>query len=251
MRADDRWSAGAHGRRRITHLAVTASGGALYIASETVLKDDLAPLQCSVCSVPGFDEAVRNALVWNRTDAASTISNVTGFVLAPTFGLGAIAVASSMRGWDTGHWIDDTLPILEASIAASLINQTVKFAVGRQRPFVHFADPARPADVDDNLSFFSGHTTLAFAITTSAGMVAHARNYSIEPVVWAGGYALAATTGYLRIAADKHYASDVVVGAIVGTGVGLATPLLLHGHLGNERVSVVPLGNSVRIVGQF
>lgn len=82
-------------------------------------------------------------------------------------------------------------------------------------------------------------------------MVSRARNYSIEPVVWAGGYAIAATTGYLRIAADKHYLSDVVAGAIVGTGVGLAIPLLLHRHLGSKRVSIVPAGNGVRIVGQF
>lgn len=230
---------------------MTALGGALYLSSETFLKDNLAPLQCRVCSGPAFDNTVRSALVWNRTGTASTLSNLTGFVSAPAFGLGAIAVANYMRGSDTARWIDDAVPIVEASVLAGLLNQTVKFAVGRQRPFVRVADPMRPAELDDNVSFFSGHATLAFAIATSAGMVAHARSYSIEPIVWAGGYALAATTGYLRIAADKHYLSDVVVGAIVGTGVGLATPLWLHRNLGADNVAVVPSANGLRIVGQF
>jgi membrane-associated phospholipid phosphatase len=36
-----------------------------------------------------------------------------------------------------------------------------------------------------------------------------------------------AATGYLRIAADRHYATDVLAGAAVGTGVGLGWPLLV------------------------
>jgi hypothetical protein len=47
---------------------------------------------------------------------------------------------------------------------------------------------------------------------------------------------LAAATGYLRIAADSHYFSDVLVGAAVGTAVGLLVPHLLH----KERVPLPP-----------
>ena len=39
---------------------------------------------------------------------------------------------------------------------------------------------------------------------------------------------LALFTGYLRIAADKHYASDVAVGALMGGLFGAGVPLLLH-----------------------
>ena len=34
--------------------------------------------------------------------------------------------------------------------------------------------------------------------------------------------------GYLRIAADKHYLSDVTVGAVLGTLIGAGIPLLFH-----------------------
>jgi membrane-associated phospholipid phosphatase len=39
---------------------------------------------------------------------------------------------------------------------------------------------------------------------------------------------MAALTGYLRIAADKHYFTDVLVGAIVGSAIGVAVPYFAH-----------------------
>jgi membrane-associated phospholipid phosphatase len=39
---------------------------------------------------------------------------------------------------------------------------------------------------------------------------------------------VATATALLRIVADKHYLSDVVVGAAVGTASGLLLPLVLH-----------------------
>src|SRR6059058_3168029 len=73
----------------------------------------------------------------------------------------------------------------------------------------------------DNLSFFSGHATLAFALATSAGTVASMRHHRLAPVMWAVGLLLATTGGYLRIAADRHYATDVLTGALVGSAVGI------------------------------
>ena len=48
------------------------------------------------------------------------------------------------------------------------------------------------------------------------------------PFSWAAGLPLAALTGYLRIAADRHYLSDVLVGAGAGTLFGTLVPRLLH-----------------------
>jgi PAP2 superfamily len=68
---------------------------------------------------------------------------------------------------------------------AQLAVQAFKFTSARQRPFVHFADPARPHETDDNMAFISGHSALAFSVATSAGMVAHRRRYQFEPVIGA------------------------------------------------------------------
>ncbi len=114
-------------------------------------------------------------------------------------------------------------------------HQLAKFFFARERPFVHFL-PRAPDAVralttspsDDNLSFFSGHTTLAFSLATSAGTIASMRGYRLAPLTWGVGLANAFTIGYLRIGADKHYFSDVTIGALVGTAIGVGIPLIFH-----------------------
>ncbi len=126
-----------------------------------------------------------------------------------------------------------------------------KLAGARQRPFVHFAPPGTlvPSE-EDNVSFFSGHTSLTFSLAVSAGTIADDRHYALAPVIWATGLALAGTTGYLRIAADKHYTTDVLTGAAVGTIVGYAWPRLVHPHI-HRAAEVVPTGNGVAVIGSF
>jgi membrane-associated phospholipid phosphatase len=68
----------------------------------------------------------------------------------------------------------------------------------------------------------------------------------------AGTLTLAATTGVLRIVGDRHYATDVLVGAMIGFTVGYGMPTLLH--YGNGRSDAPapnvaqPLGTTVPIV---
>ena len=62
-----------------------------------------------------------------------------------------------------------------------------------------------------------------------------------------------AVTGVTRVVADRHYASDVVVGAGIGFGVGYGLPWLLHYRAGGQaldasHVFLVPFGGS-RSVG--
>src|SRR5262249_22614926 len=80
----------------------------------------------------------------------------------------------------------------------------------------------------DNLSFYSGDTTVAFALGVSAATVTSMRGYRWAPVVWVAGIGLGVTTGYLRMAADRHFFTDVLTGAVVGSAIGFAVPSLLH-----------------------
>lgn len=214
--------------RAITATSVV-TGGALYVVLEKPFKETITPAECRWCRTNAFDRGVRDALVWSPANVrtANTISNLTGFVGSPVFALGTL-MASTAGDPSAGRWFDDTLPVLQAVVATGLVNQLFKVTFGRRRPYAELGGvPIRPAN-DVNTSFFSGHTALGFTLATSSAMVAHLRGYRSEAALWIGGGALAATTGYLRIAADAHYASDVLVGALVGGAIGVAVPLLLH-----------------------
>ncbi len=54
------------------------------------------------------------------------------------------------------------------------------------------------------------------------------RGYRLASVVWATSLPMAAATGYLRIAADKHYLTDVLTGALIGSAVGFLVPFAFH-----------------------
>jgi membrane-associated phospholipid phosphatase len=239
-------------------VTVTAGGLAVWITSE-VLKGDIAPARCRWCSADPVDASLRDALVWHDTAWADTLSNVTGIVLMPLSAIGLDALAAAHDGALRGA-PEDALLIAEAAIVAADVSQLTKLIVGRERPFVHALPPeqksltAHPSD--NNLSFFSGHSTEAFALATASGTVGTMRGYRWAPLAWAVGGAVAATTAYLRIAADKHWLTDVVVGAVVGAGIGFAVPYLFHSAVDDPprlqasaavRANALPLGTALTI----
>lgn len=67
-------------------------------------------------------------------------------------------------------------------------------------------------DGSDQLSFPSGHTANAFA----AAEFLRREYKDVSPWYGIAGYAVAATTGYLRMYNNKHWLGDVVAGAGVG-----------------------------------
>ena len=81
-------------------------------------------------------------------------------------------------------------------------------------------------DGSDNESFYSGHTSDAFAMVIAL-YTTHRLRHDEDANHWLFvGLPFAALTGYLRIAADKHYASDVLAGAAAGSVVGWVIPEL-------------------------
>jgi membrane-associated phospholipid phosphatase len=222
-------------------VAVTSVGSVWWLTSE-MLKADLVPEKCRWCYraedgkdlLNPYDGFVRKRLVWKNTDTAATVSSVLAFFVEPGAMMGLTAL-SEANDRAIGRFPVDALLITEATVIAGDINQIAKFAFARERPFVHYL-PRAPDVIraltdspsDDNLSFFSGHTTLAFGIATSAGMINTLRGYRLAPLVWGVGMTMAVSVGYLRIAADKHYFSDVMTGAIVGSIIGVGVPLIFH-----------------------
>lgn len=211
----------------------------LYGFSELAVKARLAP------RAPYWDDRDTNGadilapldrlatrLRWERPRVASRISDLgLALSLASAFGMGAgVGVAND----DTpAHLVENAIIVLETMSAALTMNQITKFFAGRQRPCAHFGlDLERPCfsdGSDNNLSSFSGHATFTSSLAVASGMVASMRRYRLAPLVWTTGVVLTLSTGYLRIAADKHYLSDVVTGTVIGSTVGFFIPYIFHG----------------------
>jgi membrane-associated phospholipid phosphatase len=237
------WYAGRPGRRRLQHLAIAGAFGASYLTL-VVLKPKLIPDACRWCEPSSIDRSVRNALVWNNTGRANFLSNLDTYVLAPAVGFGLLIAVDHDAGW--ARFLDDVIPVAATVAVSGTVTQMLKISVGRRRPEAQFGDPGRATTRSDNLSFVSGHSSLGFAITASAGLICHWRHYWTEPYVWGAGIALSLSTEYLRMGADKHYLSDVLAGGAVGLASGLLIPRLMR-----RNITIVPSKQGAAIAHVF
>jgi membrane-associated phospholipid phosphatase len=149
--------------------------------------------------------------------------------------VGDIAAASTLAAplvivaLDQGlvHGLNDDLVIAEAALVSSALQITMSYAVERPRPRVYGDEASLESRSDANAarSFFSGH--VANSVATS---VAALRTFQrlgkpgLGFAVFGFGIAGSALVGVSRVAGGSHFPSDVVVGAMVGAGVGLAIP---------------------------
>jgi hypothetical protein len=172
---------------------------------------------------------------------------------------------------------------LQSLAFTGFLSVLAEHAVGRQRPYVqdcasdghvYNADGQRLLNScsgpGDNQSFYSGHSAIT---ATMAGLTcAHHQHL---PLYGGGAADLAPclvmisaslTTGLARLMADKHWASDVVLGWSIGTFSGYVLPSVLHYGFGHGQAvgaihvgelsmvptaQVYPRGGGLGMVGTF
>jgi len=173
---------------------------------------------------------------YNYSESAGTASDILfGVASAAPFILFA---NENMRN----DWTAITLMYLETWSFIGGSTFIVKGSVERIRPFVY--NPDVPMDKkltsDARKSFFSGHTTTAFASAVFLSTVFSDYNPDSKwrPYVWAGSLLTASVVGYLRYEAGMHFPTDILVGAVVGSAIGYAIPWM-H-RVGKENVSITP-----------
>ena len=116
--------------------------------------------------------------------------------------------------------------ILTYSVTAITKNITRRIRPYAYNPEVPMQDKIRSSDM--RKSFFSGHTSMSFAsIAFLAQTYATIHPESRwKPLIWAAGLSTAAMVGILRILSGKHFPSDVLVGALAGSFIGILIPKL-------------------------
>jgi membrane-associated phospholipid phosphatase len=153
---------------------------------------------------------------------------------------------------DDDGMADAGLHTTEAVLIASALSGVLKLATGRARPYVSHDSSGdfgfmRGLHDDRYRSFPSGHTVIAFAMAAAATQEVD-RSGGPAFLVGAATYSGATLVGLARMYHNKHWASDVVVGAAVGIFTGRRVVQWHHSHPGN-RVDRWLLGVSVRSDG--
>jgi len=139
-------------------------------------------------------------------------------VLGPAVLLGYLAG----RGFDRPGLSSASGRIGASLLVAGAAAGGLKLAVGRVRPDESATefDPFQP--FSGHTSFPSGHAALAFAAATALDREAEA-----GWVPWVA-YPLAGLVGWSRVRDDRHWTSDVVAGAALGTWTASKTEDALH-----------------------
>ncbi len=219
---------------------VTGAGAAVTIGAAIIKPRAQHSLSGGILFDDGVRDALRAQKLANRylfRDASDV-----GLSLSVTwpFAVDALTTAWWYRGSRESAQEMALIDLETLAVAGALQGATNVF-VSRERPFgPGCGEGELPSDAIDcknsfhYRSFFSGHS--AFSFTGAALICIHHMENELLGPPWdalscAGGYAVAATTATFRVVADVHYASDVLLGAAVGTLVGYSVPLLHYRHM--------------------
>jgi PAP2 superfamily len=151
-----------------------------------------------------LDKSTQNSILTNHNGYHTKIDNYLQFV--PAISVCALN-AFGVKG--KNNFRDRTMIYALLTI----------FSTAIVTPLKHVTNITRP-DGSSNNSFPSGHTTTAFANAEFLRM----EYKDVSPWYGIAGYAMAATTGTLRVYNNRHWVSDVVTGA----GFGIVSTKLAY-----------------------
>jgi membrane-associated phospholipid phosphatase len=219
-----------------TETALLATGISAQILGQYRLKQmaTVRSIDLQKSDLPPWD---RFAAGWYNP-AASTTSDVLVFVV------GGAMIYSDL--WDKtqadASWkplLEDGLILGEAFAWSSALNLNVRAFRIHPRPFVYDTTNGSSASERNAPeaagSFYSGHASEAFLGAAYFATVYPLRHPEFKHTgwLWAGAMTAASGVATLRVVSGKHFPSDVIAGAAVGTalGWGFAT---LHQRYGKD-----------------
>jgi len=181
-------------------------------------------------AISPFDRRIANEIREPEAQDNKTASNAAkafNFLGDPGTLIAGVALYGVGR---IGHFervADLGLHTTEAIVVSAGVTYVIKGLAGRQRP--SYAGVNDPNDFSfgagfrsgSHSSFPSGHATAAFATATVVTLETHRwwpkSTWYIAPIMFGG----ASMVGVARLYTNAHWASDVVMGAGIGTLTGL------------------------------
>ncbi|MEM7373709.1 MAG: phosphatase PAP2 family protein [Bacteroidota bacterium] len=202
-------------------LTLATTSYLLSLQVDPLTSSQLASL--SPTDIPGFDRSATNT--WRPGIAKASDVLLIGGMLSP----GLFIFSRRIRS-DIGVQL---LMGAETYFSTFALTQTTKLAVLRNRPLTYIStnDPellAIQMKPSSRFSFFSGHTSMAATMCwyTASVYDQYFPRSSARPLVWAAAASVPAVVGWMRVRSGKHFATDVIVGYLVGAGIGWLIPRL-------------------------
>ncbi len=140
-----------------------------------------------------FQEDIRNRV---GNDFHNSIDDYTQYIP-----IAELYIADVLGVKSKNHWFDQTKYLFISNLISGIITHGLKNSIYKTRP-----------DGSANNSFPSGHTSFAF---TNATVLFYEFQDS-SPLLAYSGYAFSTTTATFRVLNNKHWVSDVLVGAGIG-----------------------------------
>jgi membrane-associated phospholipid phosphatase len=228
-------------------------GGTIFVGAGAT-----PPPWCGTMTTPACDPKGLNAL--DRTAAglfnpkASLAADIlTGVVPGALIALD-IVDAGVVRNWR--GWLEDGVVIAQAVAWDGAIQDIVRRAVRRPRPFMYTPglNAGEREGPEATFSFYSGHTSGTFAIATATAYtysLRHPRS-KWQYLVWTLALAAASSEPILRVVAGGHFPTDCIVGALMGSASGMLFPALHRKRVPIRLVSSATAEQAtVSVAGKF
>ncbi|HUP57283.1 MAG TPA: phosphatase PAP2 family protein [Bdellovibrionota bacterium] len=188
--------------------------------------------KCARSTVLPIDQPALGHEIGQADGFSYATQNLSGFIaigatVAWAFSKVAVrAVTPAGAAFEAGA---DLLLFAQAAAWNGFFNEVAHVATARPRPFVYLDPKNRGNDPAHYTSFYSGHTSFAALAGVSLFLILLARGapFWLLATAAATGQSLTFLTGVFRVLAGRHFITDVVAGALIGSGVAL-TVFWLH-----------------------
>lgn len=194
-------------------LGAVVAGAVPYLYTDKLIKPRCP---CDPAEVNGFDRGA----IGNTNPTAAKLSDVTVTAV--------IAVPLVLNAIDLGLndvWMEDAVVFVQTLAINNALVTAAKYIAQRPLPRTYAGDPNLVDKPEGYRSFYSGHTSTTFAALSATAMTIRLR-YGEKTWPWIVTGVVGTSVALERVADGRHFPTDVIAGAVMGTAVGIVVPWL-------------------------